>query len=72
VQIRRISSQPIDLELISRKWGEIGRVQATGFFVRLFPDHQRSLTLFRDGRAVITGTTDISEARSMYDRYVGG
>ncbi len=72
VQISRLSRQPIDLALIGRRWREIGRVQTTRFFVRLFPDDQRSLTLFRDGRAVVTGTTEISEARSLYDRYVGG
>ena len=51
VQICRISSQPIDLDVFARRWHEIGGVQRNRFFVRLFPDDERSLTLFRDGCA---------------------
>jgi adenylyltransferase/sulfurtransferase len=72
VQIRRVANHPIDLEQIAGRWTDVGRVQVTRFFVRLFPDDRYSLTLFRDGRTVITGTTEISQARSLYDRYVGG
>jgi hypothetical protein len=38
----------------------------------LFPDKDHSLTLFGDGRVVVTGTAEISEARSLCDRFVGG
>ncbi len=30
------------------------------------------LTVFADGRAIIGGTTDVSAARSLYARYIGG
>ncbi len=72
VQISRISSEPLDLEMISVRWDSLGRVQATPFFVRLIPDDQRTITLFRDGRVIVTGTSEIAEARVLYDRYVGG
>ncbi len=37
------------------------------------PDAQLiELTLFRDGRAIVKGTTDEVFARSIYDRFVGG
>ena len=62
----------VDLEKIARQWDGIGRVQTNRFFARLFPDDRHSLTMFRDGRVVVTGTDQISEARTMYDRYVGG
>jgi molybdopterin/thiamine biosynthesis adenylyltransferase len=71
VQITRITEQPIDLALIANRWEGIGRVQTTRFFARLLLDDQRSLTLFGDGRAVVSGTGEVSEARSLYDRYVG-
>ena len=29
------------------------------------------LTVFDDGRALVSGTGDADEARSLYDRYVG-
>ena len=72
VQISRVTKHKIDLDAIAARWDGVGRVQSTRFFVRLFPDDQFSLTLFRDGRTVVTGTSEIAEARMLYDRYVGG
>lgn len=72
VQINNASSGQVELQLMAKRWSGIGRVQSTPFFVRLFPDNDHSLTLFRDGRVVVTGTNEISEARSLCDRYVGG
>lgn len=71
VQIGGGANRSIDLAAMAEKWRGVGRVQSTPFFVRLFPSEQHVLTLFRDGRAVITGTEEISEARSIYDRFVG-
>ncbi|NNE01231.1 MAG: molybdopterin biosynthesis protein MoeB [Pirellulaceae bacterium] len=72
VQISQLTAETIDLDKIAARWEDVGRVQANPFFVRLFPDDQRSVTLFRDGRVIVTGTTDISEARGLYARFVGG
>jgi adenylyltransferase/sulfurtransferase len=72
VQISALTSGTIDLPTFAKRWEGIGRVQLTAFFVRLFPDDEQSLTLFRDGRVIVNGTSDISEARTLYDRYVGG
>jgi adenylyltransferase/sulfurtransferase len=72
VQINNASETDVDLDRMARRWEGIGRVQSTPFFVRLFPDDDHSLTLFRDGRVVVTGTSEISEARSLCDRFVGG
>ena len=72
VQIVSPSVQTVDLELMAERWQPIGRVQVTRFFVRLFPKDEQSITLFRDGRAVISGTDEISVARTIYSRYVGG
>lgn len=71
VQISGETDRKLDLAQAAARWGNLGRVQTTPFFVRLHLDDQ-TLTLFRDGRAVIEGTTDISEARVLYDRFVGG
>ncbi|MFK8112442.1 MAG: ThiF family adenylyltransferase [Rubripirellula sp.] len=72
VQISAMTEAKTDLAQMARRWDGLGRVQSTAFFVRLFPDDDHSLTLFRDGRVVINGTSEISEARKLYDRYVGG
>ena len=72
VQISRPHEHNVDLALYVQRWNTVGRVQSTPFFVRLFPDAEHSVTLFRDGRVVITGTSEITEARTLCDRFVGG
>lgn len=72
VQITTASKEKVSLEIMTKRWQGVGRVQSTPFFVRLFPNDQYTLTLFRDGRVVVTGTSEISEARSLCDRFVGG
>ena len=61
----------VDFDRIAVAWERIGLVQRTRFFVRLSIDEKHSLTLFRDGRALITGVRDAAHARTLYDRYVG-
>ncbi|MGI9472600.1 MAG: ThiF family adenylyltransferase, partial [Rubripirellula sp.] len=72
VQIHSGDTNAVDLSLMAKRWEPVGRVQANPFFVRLFPDDSHSLTLFRDGRVVVTGTSEISVARTLCDRFVGG
>ena len=72
VQITGNCNTNVDLKLMADRWKKVGRVQANPFFVRLFPDDTHSLTLFRDGRVVVTGTSEISVARTLCDRFVGG
>jgi adenylyltransferase/sulfurtransferase len=71
VQISSPAAGNVDLAKMAAKWANLGRVQSTSFFVRLFPDAIHSVTLFRDGRVVISGTQDIQSARTLSDRYVG-
>ena len=70
VQISGQTHEAVDLPRVAEKWRGIGRVQTNPFFVRLHLEDQ-TLTLFRDGRAVVGGTTEIREARIVYDRYMG-
>ena len=65
------SGQEVDLQKIASSWESIGPVKQSRFFVRLSLPDERTLTLFRDGRAVISGVRDIPHARSLFDRYVG-
>ena len=72
IQIAASCNAPaVDLAGIAQRWDGVGRVQTTPFFTRLFPDDRHSLTIFRDGRVVVTGTDQISKARIMYDRFLG-
>lgn len=65
------SGGEIALEAIAARWMELGKVQHNRFLVRLFLPDGESITLFRDGRAVITGTEDPARARSLFAKFVG-
>jgi adenylyltransferase/sulfurtransferase len=52
-----------------RPLGEVKHTKFLLFFVDLVTNVQ--LTIFPDGRAIVKGTSDETEARSIYARYVG-
>ncbi len=72
VQLNPPLATQLDLATISARWQTVGYVQANRFFVRVSISQTETLTLFRDGRAIIDGTTDIARARSLYFQLVGG
>ena len=75
VQVRAASAATrFDLPALAAKLAPAGVVQALPFMVRLVP-HDRPalrLTAFADGRLIVQGTREVSEARSLYARYLGG
>jgi molybdopterin-synthase adenylyltransferase len=70
VQIRRRDGLRLDLDEVARRLGPIGAIEANRFLVRADIDSYR-LTVFADGRAIISGTQDPAVAKSIYARYVG-
>ncbi|GAB4240188.1 MAG: thiazole biosynthesis adenylyltransferase ThiF [Acidobacteriota bacterium] len=70
VQVRPSGSGPLDLEALAARLQEVGRVQSSPYLLR-FPVGELEVTVFRDGRAIIKGTDDPAEARSVYSRYIG-
>jgi molybdopterin-synthase adenylyltransferase len=60
----------LDLALLGRRLAAAGRVTATEHLVRLLVG-EHELTVFGDGRAIVKGTSDLAQARSLYARYVG-
>jgi molybdopterin/thiamine biosynthesis adenylyltransferase len=62
--------RPLDLEQLRNKLTPLGRVRANDFALR-FELEPYEMTIFPDGRAIIKGTTDIAQARSLYSRYIG-
>ena len=70
VQVR--PQRPVDLDLanLAGRLTAVGAVRQGPHLVRLsVPPHE--LTIFRDGRAIVKGTSEIALARSLYARYVG-
>lgn len=63
----------LDLNAAARKLHGVGEVEQTPYLVRcrLRGESVVELTLFADGRMIVSGTTDRDSARSMYARYVG-
>ncbi len=70
VQLRSPQSRPIDLRRLAEKLTAAGEVEQNRFLVRCRVG-DKTLTLFADGRAIIQGTQDPAEARSLYAKYVG-
>jgi molybdopterin-synthase adenylyltransferase len=63
-------SRPLDLEQLARRLRPFGEVRVNEFALRVaLPKYD--FTLFRDGRAIVKGTTDIGVARSVYAQLVG-
>jgi molybdopterin/thiamine biosynthesis adenylyltransferase len=63
-------TRPIDLHELADQLRNAGPVRANEYAVRVLLDRYE-MTVFRDGRAIIKGTDDISVARSLYARYIG-
>ena len=60
----------IDLENLAEKLKSHGEIKLNEYLLRLtFEDYE--LTVFRDGRAIIRGTDDVTLARSIYAKFVG-
>ncbi len=70
VQISPSRPTEIDLALLATRMRSVGDVKHNEYLVRFFSG-ENEVTVFRDGRAIIKGTDDISVGRSIYARFVG-
>lgn len=72
IQVRPQPGAAIDLSALAERLRAIGDVTANQYLIRFAePGAERELTIFPDGRAIIKGTEDAGEARTIYARYVG-
>ena len=72
VQISPPTQTEINFTELAEKLKSSGKVEQNPYLLRLTlqnPDYE--LTLFRDGRAIVKGTEDVSVARTLYSRYIG-
>jgi adenylyltransferase/sulfurtransferase len=70
VQVRRRDGGRLDLDDVAQRLGPLGTVERNKFLLRADIDAYR-LTVFADGRAIVSGTSDPAVAKSIYARYVG-
>lgn len=60
----------LDLAVVAARLAAVADVRATEHLLQCRVEGY-NLTVFRDGRAIVKGTSDLSVARSVYARYVG-
>lgn len=70
VQIVPPDERGVSLEELESRLKPVGKVTNNGFLLSLEIDG-RELIIFPNGRAIIKGTTDEAEARTLYARYIG-
>ena len=70
VQLSVPGRAKLSLDTLAEKLSGVGTVERNPFLLRLAVDEYK-LTVFPDGRAIIGGTEDISEARTLYAKYIG-
>ncbi len=70
VQIVPPAEKRIVLEELEKRLKPLGEVTFNGFLLSLKAEGHE-IVLFPNGRAIIRGTTDEAEARSIYARYIG-
>lgn len=72
IQILAQKPAALDLEALEALLSPSGETLRNRFLLRFRPlTSHHELTIFPDGRAIIKGTTDPIEARTLYARYVG-
>ncbi|MFM7034925.1 MAG: ThiF family adenylyltransferase [Planctomycetia bacterium] len=71
VQLGGGAAGSIDLASLAERLRAIGPVTANPWLVRLDVEQGIQLSVFADGRAIVSGTRDESRARAIVSRYVG-
>ena len=70
IQIQPPNASQIDLQKLAERLKNSGEIKLNEYLLRLTIDDYE-LTVFKDARAIIKGTDDISVARSIYAKYIG-
>ena len=70
VQIAPPQATTLDLPQLAEKLRNIAEVKQNEYLVR-FMSGENEMTVFRDGRAIVKGTDDVSAARSLYAKFIG-
>jgi sulfur carrier protein ThiS adenylyltransferase len=71
VQIRPSSPTVRNLEALEQLFAKQGGTLQRNPYLLSYTVHPHRLVLFKDGRVLVHGTKDISEAKALYHRYLG-
>ena len=70
VQLSAPDQTEISLPALAAKLSGIGQLSCNDYLLRLVVD-SFTISVFPDGRAIINGTEDVAEAKTLYARYIG-
>jgi molybdopterin/thiamine biosynthesis adenylyltransferase len=70
VQVSPGPGHEVDLPALAARLAGLDLVQANEYLLRLKTE-EKEITVFADGRAIIKGVDDPTQARALYARYVG-
>lgn len=70
VQLSSTTEEMVSLEQLAGKLRPLGKVTLNPYLLRFAVDAYQ-LTVFPDGRAIVSGTDDIAMAKTLYARYIG-
>jgi hypothetical protein len=70
VQISPAQATQLNLEELAERLRVTGEVKFNDYLLR-FRTGEFELTVFRDARSIIRGTSEITTARSLYAKYIG-
>ncbi|MEX2309949.1 MAG: ThiF family adenylyltransferase [Pirellulales bacterium] len=70
VQLSPPPGESVSFEHLAARLAGVGRVERNAFLLRLIVDGY-VLTVFPDGRTIVSGTNDIATARTVHARYIG-
>lgn len=71
VQVAPSPGSTLDLTALARRLSAAGTVNANPWIVRVALDGGLGMSVFADGRAVVTGTRDEARARAVVARWLG-
>jgi adenylyltransferase/sulfurtransferase len=70
VQVHAAPGASVDLATLAARLESVGQVSRNDYLLR-FTARDAELVVFADGRALVKGVSDTSQARALYARYVG-
>jgi hypothetical protein len=71
VQVTSPDPAQIDFSLLAGQLKPLGQVRYNEFLLRFCVDGY-DITVFRDARSIIRGTSDLAVAKGLYSKYIGG
>ncbi len=70
IQILPLNGSKLDLTKLATRLEKAGKVSYNSFLIRL-KIGKYELTVFPDGRSIISGTNDVAIAKGLYAKYIG-